>query len=270
MQCKVEREAKKEMKAMFDKTVQELQEDVEFRTRRYQELETQTHRKLEESESYWRAQLEQLENEYSRASEEVKENYSTEMQDKLNQMTSRYESIVAEKEGMLSNQRLMFQDRVSHLEGRVAQRQREIEEVREKNKKLEDLLTEELNSHKELKIITGELKAKIVEKDSAIKERNTAVAQLNRSLKEKEGEVESSARKISELQQDIQSLQSKVQCLSEDVENQTHNKGDLQKEIEVYKEQREAALAEVTSYKQQVTWPMSLIQSFNILQYIEY
>lgn len=59
-----------------------------------------------------------------------------------------------------------------------------------KNKKLEDLLTEELNSHKELKIITGELKAKIVEKDSAIKERNTAVAQLNRSLKEKEGEVE--------------------------------------------------------------------------------
>ncbi|XP_056009010.1 nuclear mitotic apparatus protein 1-like isoform X2 [Ostrea edulis] len=251
-QCKVEREAKREMKAMFEKTIQELQEDVDFRTKRYQELENQTHRKLEEKESYWRAQLAQLENEYSRASEEVKENYSSEMTEKLHQMTHQYEAMVAEKEGMLSNQRLIFQDRVSHLENRVAQRQREVEDARGKAKKLEDLLTEELTSHRELKSITRELKDKIMDKDNVIKERNIAIAQLQMTASEKETDIASSCQQISTLQQDIQFLQDKVQCLSEDIENQTHNTGDLQKEVELYKEERDTALAEVNSYKQQL------------------
>lgn len=40
---------------------------------------------------------------------------------------------------------------------------------------MEDLFIEELNSYKELKIIIGEFKVKIVEKDSVIKERNIVV-----------------------------------------------------------------------------------------------
>lgn len=40
---------------------------------------------------------------------------------------------------------------------------------------MEDLFIEELNSYKEFKIIIGEFKVKIVEKDSVIKERNIVV-----------------------------------------------------------------------------------------------
>ncbi|XP_056003746.1 uncharacterized protein LOC125682784 [Ostrea edulis] len=65
-----------------------------------------------------------MKNKYSR---KVKDNYSSGMTEKLNQMQDQCEAIKAEKEDTHTNQVFIFEDRMSYLENRDVQRQRELE-----------------------------------------------------------------------------------------------------------------------------------------------
>lgn len=187
--------------------IDSLNDKMKAESEQVQIVKAVCERKVTETEKYWQSQLEQLEVEYHRASLEQKQNYNNQVQEQEMRYQSQYEVLVEEKDMILSNQKITFQDRVKQLESRLSQKQNELltltNEMNEDKEKvemdykqklanIESLLKKEMGNQKDLMNELKQNKERVNELQSALREKRTSYeSSLAASSKTREHEIES-------------------------------------------------------------------------------
>ena len=187
--------------------IDSLNEKMKAESEQAQSMKAACERKVTETEKYWKSQLEQLEVEYHRASLEQKQDYNNQVQEQEMRYQSQYEVLVEEKDMILSNQKITFQDRVKQLETRLSQKQNELltltNEMNEDKEKvemdykqklanIESLLKKEMGNQKDFMNEMKEYKERVNELQSDLREKRTSYeSSLAASSKTRESEIES-------------------------------------------------------------------------------
>ncbi|XP_071173950.1 putative leucine-rich repeat-containing protein DDB_G0290503 isoform X1 [Mytilus edulis] len=177
------------LKCEFKLQVERMTTELKQEHEKMSSLKKDCKVKVSETEKYWQSQLEQLQEEYAQASDEQKQEYDSQVQEQEVRYQSQYEALVQEREMILSNQKMAFQERVNYLENRLTQRQTEIQtltkemdedkgktetDYKQKLANIESILKKEMSNQKDLMNELKQNKERVNELQSALREKRTS------------------------------------------------------------------------------------------------
>ena len=242
--------------------IDSLNEKMKAESEQVQSMKAACERRVTETEKYWQSQLEQLEVEYHRASLEQKQDYNNQVQEQEMRYQSQYEVLVEEKDMILSNQKITFQDRVKQLETRLSQKQNELltltNEMNEDKEKvemdykqklanIESLLKKEMGNQKDLMNELKQNKERVNELQSALREKRTSYeSALAASSKTRESEVESLREEYNGNMLQLEREKNRQ------IEDEKQHRLNLEESCHNLNERIKMSMAENNSLKQQV------------------
>ncbi|OWF53540.1 nuclear mitotic apparatus protein 1-like isoform X1 [Mizuhopecten yessoensis] len=253
-------------RVILEAKVAQVESELNQKSQILEQVRTSCHQTMEESEQYWRSQLAQLENEYHKATEEQTQQYRDQLTSQEQSFQTRCQALVQEKEMIAVSQKAALQDRIAHMEKKLEKKQTEIENLEKKHKtessaiseklksnnqvqidKIQDLLTSETESQKELANKLHSQQARCDELEKALRERKQSYDISMANQTENHNEEQNNLRlefktKLSELQMESRQLLEQEQSRTVAANGQCtelHNKLD-------------EATKEITSYRRQI------------------
>ncbi|CAC5415354.1 unnamed protein product [Mytilus coruscus] len=249
---------KNEFKLQVERMTGELKQENE----KISSLKKECKVKVSETEKYWQSQLEQLQDEYAQASDEQKQEYDSQVQEQEVRYQSQYEALVQEREMILSNQKMAFQERVNYLENRLTQRQTEIQtltkemnedkektetDYKQKLANIESILKKEMSNQKDLMNELKQNKERVNELQSALREKRTS---YETSLKASKNAWDSD---LDNLREEYNGKMSELEReKNRQIEDEKQRRINMEESCHHLEERMETSLAENNSLKQQL------------------
>ncbi|XP_060073821.1 nuclear mitotic apparatus protein 1-like [Ylistrum balloti] len=253
-------------RVILEAKVAQVESELKQKTELLDQVRVSCQQTMEESEQYWRSQLTQLENEYHKATEEQTQQYRNQLSSQEQNFQTRCQALVHEKEMIAVSQKAALQDRISHLEKKLEKKQNDLVDLEKKHKtenstmlekvksdyqtkidKIQDLLTSETQSQKELANRLHSQQSRCDELEKALREMkhncDLSMADQTKSHSEELNSVRQEFKsKLSDLQMESRQLLEQEQRRTTVVKGQC---SELSNKLD-------EATKEISSYKRQV------------------